>query len=208
MSLKLVLDLDRTLFRTSELDAAEWGLLGRQFGIDSEAELARRTDFHVRSEKAYYYDFAAHVRAVGLDEKEAFSFLLQSALADGRMEYDGVAELVAWARQRGTVHVLTYGPANYQRFKAALCPSLEGVEIITTLQPKGEYFREQYLTGEVWMVDDKPIGGDLPDGVRFIQTAEYNGIVAPEHPAWPVATALSQIPDIMNRYEISDRSIA
>ena len=204
MSLKLVLDLDRTLFRTSELDKAEWGLLGRQFGIDSEAELARRTDFHVRTEKAYYYDFAAHVRAAGLGEEAVFAFLLQSVLADGRMEYDGVAELVTWAKQRGTVHVLTYGPANYQRFKAALCPSLEGAEIITTLQSKGDYFREQCLTGEVWMVDDKPIGGDLPDGVRFIQTAEYNGVTAPEHPAWPVATALSQIPEIVDRYEVSN----
>ena len=204
MSLRVFLDLDRTLFRTSELDEAEWGLLGRQFGIDSEAELARRTDFHVRTEKAYYYDFAAHVRAAGLDEKEAFSFLLQSTLADGRMEYDGVAELVAWAKQRGTVHVLTYGPANYQRFKAALCPSLEGAEIITTLQSKGEYFREQCPTGEVWMVDDKPIGGDLPDNVRFIQTVEYNSIAAPEHPAWPVATALGQIPGIVDRYELSN----
>lgn len=204
MSLNLFLDLDRTLFRTSELDEAEWGLLGRQFGIDSEAELARRTDFHVRTETAYYYDFAAHVRAAGLDEKEAFSFLLQSALADGQMEYDGVAEVVAWARQRGTVHVLTYGPANYQRFKAALCPSLEGVEIITTLQSKSEYFREQCPTGRLWMVDDKPIGGDLPDGVRFIQTAEYNGVTAPEHPAWPVATALSQIPEIVDGYKLSN----
>lgn len=204
MSLKLVLDLDRTLFRTSELDEAEWGLLGRQFGIDSEAELARRTDFHVRSEKAYYYDFAAHVRAAGLGEEEVFAFLLQSTLADGRMEYDGVAELVTWAKQRGTVHVLTYGPANYQRFKAALCPSLKEAEIITTLQSKGEYFREQCPTGEVWMVDDKPIGGNLPDTVRFIQTAEYNGIAAPEHPAWPVATALGQIPEIVDRYEVSN----
>ncbi len=204
MSLKLFLDLDRTLFRTSELDEAEWGLLERQFGIDSAAELARRTDFHVRTEKAYYYDFAAHVRAAGLDEKEAFSFLLQSALADGRMEYDGVAELVTWAKQRGTVHILTYGPANYQQFKAALCPSLKEAEIITTLQSKGDYFREQRLTGKVWMVDDKPIGGDLPNNVRFIQTAEYNGIAAPEHPAWPVATALGQIPEIVDRYELSN----
>lgn len=204
MSLKLFLDLDRTLFRTSELDAAEWGLLGQQFGIDSEAELARRTDFHVRDEKAYYYDFVAHVRAAGLGEETVFAFLLQSELADGRMEYDGVAELVAWARQRGTVHVLTYGPVNYQRFKAALCPSLEEVEIITTLQSKSDYFREQCPTGEVWMVDDKPIGSELPDGVRFIQTAGYNDIAAPEDPAWPVATALSQIPEIVDRYELSN----
>lgn len=204
MSLRVFLDLDRTLFRTSELDEAEWGLLGRQFGIDSEAELARRTDFHVRTETAYYYDFAAHVRAAGLGEEAVFAFLLQSTLADGRMEYDGVAELVAWAKQCGTVHVLTYGPANYQRFKAALCPSLKEAEIITTLQSKGDYFREQCPTGEVWMVDDKPIGGDLPDGVRFIQTAGYNDIAAPEDPAWPVATALSQIPEIVDRYELSN----
>ena len=204
MSLKLFLDLDRTLFRTSELDEAEWGLLGRQFGIDSEAELARRTDFYVRDGKAYYYDFAAHVRAAGLGEEVVFAFLLQSTLADGRMEYDGVAELVTWAKQRGTVHVLTYGPANYQQFKAALCPSLKEAEIITTLQSKGDYFREQRLTGEVWMVDDKPIGSDLPDNVRFIQTAEYNSIAAPEHPAWPVATALGQIPEIVDRYEVSN----
>ena len=204
MSLRVFLDLDRTLFRTSELDKAEWGLLGRQFGIDSEAELARRTDFHVRTEKAYYYDFAAHVRAAGLGEEAVFAFLLQSELADGRMEYDGVAELVTWAKQRGTVHVLTYGPANYQRFKAALCPSLKEAEIITTLQSKSEYFREQCPTGEVWMVDDKPIGSELPDNVRFIQTAEYNSIAAPEHPAWPVATALGQIPGIVDRYELSN----
>lgn len=204
MSLRVFLDLDRTLFRTSELDKAEWGLLGRQFGIDSEAELARRTDFHVRTETAYYYDFVAHVRKAGLGEKAAFAFLLQSELADGRMEYDGVAELVTWAKHRGTVHVLTYGPANYQRFKAALCPSLKEAEIITTLQSKSEYFREQCPTGEVWMVDDKPIGGDLPDNVRFIQTAEYNSIAAPEHPAWPVATALGQIPEIVDRYEVSN----
>mgnify|MGYP000388904420 CR=1 FL=1 len=204
MSLNLFLDLDRTLFRTSELDEAEWGLLGRQFGIDSEAELARRTDFHVRTEKAYYYDFAAHVRAAGLGEEAVFAFLLQSTLADGRMEYDEVAELVAWARQRGSVSVLTYGPKDYQQFKAALCPSLKEVEIITTLQPKGDYFREQCPTDEVWMVDDKPIGGDLPDGVRFIQTAEYNSIAAPEHPAWPVATALSQIPEIVDGYKLSN----
>lgn len=204
MSLNLFLDLDRTLFRTSELDAAEWGLLGQQFGIDSEAELKRRTDFYVRTEKAYYYDFAAHVQAAELGEEAVFSFLLQSTLADGRMEYDGVAELVAWARQRGTVHVLTYGPANYQRFKAALCPSLEGVEIITTLQSKSDYFREQRPTGEVWMVDDKPIGGDLPDGVRFIQTVEYNDITASENPKWSVATALSQIPGIIGNDELSN----
>ena len=204
MSLRVFLDLDRTLFRTSELDEAEWGLLGRQFGIDSEAELARRTDFHVRTETAYYYDFAAHVREAGLGEEAVFAFLLQSTLADGRMEYDGVAELVTWAKHRGTVHVLTYGPANYQRFKAALCPSLKEAEIITTLQSKSEYFREQCPTGEVWMVDDKPIGGDLPDNVRFIQTAEYNSIAAPEHPAWPVATALGQIPEIVDRYEVSN----
>ena len=204
MSLRVFLDLDRTLFRTSELDKAEWGLLGQQFGIDSEAELARRTDFHVRTEKAYYYDFAAHVRAAGLGEEAVFAFLLQSELADGRMEYDGVAELVTWAKQRGTVHVLTYGPANYQRFKAALCPSLKEAEIITTLQSKSEYFREQCPTGEVWMVDDKPIGSELPDNVRFIQTAEYNSIAAPEHPAWPVATALGQIPGIVDRYELSN----
>lgn len=204
MSLNLFLDLDRTLFRTSDLDEAEWGLLGQRFGIDSEAELARRTNFYKYDEKAYYYDFAAHVRAAGLDEKEAFSFLLQSTLANGRMEYDGVAEVVAWAKQRGTVHVLTYGPANYQRFKAALCPSLKEAEIITTLQSKGDYFREQRPTGEVWMVDDKPIGSDLPDSVRFIQTVEYNDITAPENPAWPVATALSQIPGIIGNDELSN----
>ena len=204
MSLNLFLDLDRTLFRTSDLDEAEWGLLGQQFGIDSEAELARRTNFYKYDEKAYYYDFAAHVQAAGLGEEAVFAFLLQSTLADGRMEYDGVAELVAWAKQCGTVHVLTYGPANYQRFKAALCPSLKEVEIITTLQPKGDYFREQCPTDEVWMVDDKPIGSELPDGVRFIQTAGYNDIAAPEDPAWPVATALGQIPEIVDRYELSN----
>lgn len=195
MSRQIYLDLDRTLFRTSEFDEHRWQLLEQWFPevIVAEREWSRRTEFFVYNDALYAYDFAAHMRALGLDAVAIMRRLQQSSLADGQLEYEGTAELLAWAKSQGDVTILTYGPGNYQRLKAALCPSLEGVAVVTTLRPKHEYFRALTLDDVVWMVDDKPIGVELPAEVRFIQVAGYNGLPVPDEAPWPVATTLSAV---------------
>lgn len=198
---RLFLDLDRTLFRTSEFDQAKWPLIAARYPqIDAAWERARQSDFYVTDATSgmYYYDFLAHVRALALPEDEVMHLLQASMLGDGRLEYKGVSELVAWARTATDLAVLTYGPVDYQLLKANLCPSLRGVEIITTLQPKHHFFATllaEHPGGEVWMVDDKAIGAELPAGVRFIQAAGYNDLPVPEAAAWPVAMT----PDMIRR---------
>ena len=54
--------------------------------------------------------------------------------------------------------------------------------------------RKVDLSGSAWMVDDKPIGDELPEGVRFVQTLvddtvrQGQGVVT-----WPVAYTLADV---------------
>lgn len=161
------LDLDRTLYRTSLATKEKWRVVSEWYPhIDGAEAHAAQHDFYVYDESAYAYDFSAHVAGLGLNVPEAYEILRQSELADGRLEYDGVAELVAHARTIGDVQVLTYGMDDYQRLKASLCPSLASVPVVTTLRPKGEFLQDK---GDVWLVDDKPLAGELPPNVRFIR---------------------------------------
>lgn len=161
------LDLDRTLYRTAIATREKWRVLGGRYPqIDIAAECARQHDFYVHDGDAYAYDFSAHIAAIGLDVAEVYTVLRESELADGRLEYDGVAALVAHARTLGEVQILTYGIDDYQRLKASLCPSLASVPVVTTLRPKGEFLQDK---GDVWLVDDKPLADALPQNVRFIR---------------------------------------
>lgn len=167
MSLVVYLDLDRTLYRTNLGGRLIWEQIGSvNPRVDWMVEHGRQRDFYVHEGDLYAYDLTAHLRSLGLDEQQVYADLRSSQIADGRLEYDGVSRLVSWIGGRGDVAVLTYGVDDYQKLKASLCPSLENVEVITTLRPKGEYLADK---GQVWLVDDKPIGDELPAGVRFIQ---------------------------------------
>lgn len=169
MSIVVYLDLDRTLYDTDRGGQMIWQELGRAYPhIDAVSEHASQQKYYVYQDDgdAYAYDFGAHMDALGLVRDEVYAMLRGSDLADERLEYDGVSELVTWIQARGKVRVLTYGTDDYQRLKAALCPSLVDVEIITTRGDKAEYLADK---GDVWLVDDRPLGDMLPSNVRFIQ---------------------------------------
>lgn len=197
--MKLFLDLDRTLFKTSDFDEQRWQLLEQWFPdvISAEKERPRQYEFFMHSDSLYAYDFTSHMDSLGLNAAIIMDRLRGSVLADGRLEYDGVFDLIDWAKRQERVAILTYGPDDYQRLKADLCPSLAGVEIITTPRHKANFFRENSPTGSVWMVDDKPIGKDLPSDVNFIQVTEYNGISAPPEADWPVVARLSELKQLV-----------
>lgn len=166
------LDLDRTVFRTHQAGALFAALAERYPENTSLRDgYAMREAYYVfpgadhGDMKTYYHDLVAQLRAVGLDPAQAFR-RLRSELGDGRFEYEGTQALIAALRARGTVTILTYGEDVYQRFKVSLCPSLQGVDVVTIIGSKAEYLNTHAADGD-WIIDDKIIDG-LNPGVRTV----------------------------------------
>lgn len=194
--IQLYVDLDRTLFQTNLFDTNKWSLLHQWFPWVEPSEQQRQTCYYVEDSESslHYYDFDAHLVQLGLEPAAVYRRLRQSALADGRLEYPGTEEFIRWASAQTQLTVLTYGAVKYQQLKVALCPSLERVPVVVVQRPKGEFFQSQLAHAERWLVDDKPIGGQLPPGVRFIQSATYNGIASTPTARWPIAQSLADLP--------------
>lgn len=195
--LVVYVDLDRTLFQTSLFDRERWQLLASWYPelIDLEVEPLRQSDFYEYRGELYFYDFTAHMKELGLDVADVYERIRSSVLADGRLEYAGVREVIDWVRQRGVVRVLTFGPDDYQSLKIALCPSLRDVECNITGEEKSAYFRTLHAsTDELWMVDDKIIRG-LPEYVRYVQASLDGGAVMQQK--WPVIKQLMELPHII-----------
>ena len=198
MSLMVYLDLDRTLYRTDLSGQLIWQEVSRLYPrVDANQRQSQR-DFYIHRGDLYAYDFSAHLVSLDLNPVEVYQQIRQSELADGRLEYKGVSDLVSWIRQNGEVKVLTYGVDDFQRLKAALCPSLDGVQVITVLKPKSDFFKNLELDGRVWMVDDKPIGEELPEGVRFIQVI-HGGVEAGCWLECPIAMSLSDTLNLLQK---------
>lgn len=191
------LDLDRTLFRTDA--AAEiFAMVEQLYPENYRARdgYTKRAEHYVYPQKAvgdetsYYHDVAQWLRDVGIDEAEAFDRLARTALADGHLEYPGVAELVKGLQAYGEVKLLTYGEDAYQRFKARLCPSLMGIEVITTIQPKVEYLNRYANDGD-WIIDDKALVGlqSSIHAVRVVQEREEPGTLNSLGQVLPIVAA-------------------
>lgn len=164
------LDLDRTIFKTAETPQL-WDKLTEFYPELSAVELeAGRKSFYGQIEDLYYYDFGSQLLSLGIDPSEAFTRLAATELSDGRLEFPGAVELVATLQAHGAdVQVLTFGVDDYQRFKVSLCPALRGLPVVTTLERKGLLFESGET--ECWLVDDKPIGDELPGNVSFVQVS-------------------------------------
>ncbi len=179
------LDLDRTLFHTDRI-ADLFPVLERLYPENTALQngFASREKYFVFPHlkdgdvKTYYYDLARQLREAGLDLDKAFT-ALHGELGDGRFEYEGARELVEALQTRGEVKVLTYGEDVYQKFKASLCPSLAGLEVITTVEPKVEYLNEHCAAGD-WIVDDKIING-LAVGIRAVHIQHEQARPADAH---------------------------
>lgn len=166
------IDLDRTVFRTDqvhELFAAIERLYPANAAIKRGYD--KRSAYYVFAHSAqgddttYYHDIVKQLRDAGLDVAEVFH-KLRTELGDGRFEYEGLAECVRTLQRYGTVKLLTYGEDAYQRLKAALCPSLHGIEVITLIGSKGEYLARHASAGD-WLLDDKRII-DAPAAINVV----------------------------------------
>jgi len=192
MSKPLVyLDVDRTLYRTDAANMIVWQQIATMAPeIDPESEYQRGAQFHVSSQNGlYYYDFTRHLEDCGLNAAQIYAALKASPIADNRLLFPGAIELVTWLEAHARVALLTYGSDDYQRLKVALCPALKNLPIYTTQQPKAQWLE---TTEPCWLVDDKPIGDELPSTVRFVQVnlegREVAGIAA-----WPQCNSLTAL---------------
>lgn len=185
----IYLDLDRTLFKTGAVSTL-WQSISEQHPEIGDAFAGRETYYHYVDD-LYYYDMGAHLSALGLEPEAVYGELIASGYADGRFEYDGAGELVESLLDHGyDVRIMTFGSDDYQRFKASLCPSLLGLPIITTLRPKPEVLED--LEDGCWLVDDRPLGDELPSNVSFVQVS-LEGKPAPPDALWPVKHSLGEV---------------
>lgn len=185
------LDLDRTLFKTADMDVV-WEYIDSLYPDTAGAFEDVESYFHYVGD-LHYYDMSAHLQALGLDPAEVYAAVIGSRYADGRLETEGVGELIASLQADGyDVQVLTFGSDDYQRFKAALCPSLRGIPVITTLRAKPDVLEE--LGEECWLVDDRPIGDELPGNVSFVQVSP-DGAAVPYDADWTVKHSLREVKD-------------
>lgn len=185
----IYLDLDRTLFRTGE-SLQIWQMIQRIYPqVDGVAAYEGRDRYYATTDDLYCYDMSAQLRDLGLDPETVYSELRKTELADGRFEYPGCSELVQSLEQYADPQILTFGTDDYQRFKASLCPSLRGLAVTTTRRPKAEVLHDSEV--ECWLVDDKPIGDELPPSVSFVQVA-FDTAVEPDV-SWPVFESLEGV---------------
>ncbi len=196
--LKVFLDLDRTLFKTDSFDEQKWQLLADEYSIDAELEHSRQPNFYVYNDDMYAYDFNSHIEDLSLPLDEVYGLIVKSSMNDGRLEYPGVKELIDDLSDKSDLRILTYGHERYQNLKYSLCPSLEKVAMTTTLKRKGQYFRDNNIM-QGYMVDDKPIGSELPRGVKFIQVS-LDGLKADQRVNWPILSNLGGVADLIANY--------
>lgn len=179
------LDLDRTIFRTIDSKLI-WDELAKHHS-EAAGAYEKRGDFHSTFGDMYSYDMSSHLQSIGLEPELIFRELIDSPVADGRLQYAGADELVAVLQKKADVKVLTFGYDENQRLRASLCPALRGLDIITTLRPKSEFFAAHPEPS--WLIDDKPVGHELPPSVRFIQVS-LEGLPFPDDADWPTFTSL------------------
>lgn len=188
------LDLDRTLFNTAKISDA-WDYIGKLYPEAKDAFDNHEDYFHYVGD-LYYYDMGAHLTSLGLEPAEVYAAVAGSELGDGRFELEGCKALVdSLVRDGYDVSVLTFGSDDYQRFKVSLCPSLRGVPVMTTLRPKTEVLEE--LGEECWLVDDRPLGDELPGNVSFIQMS-LDGLTVPADADWTVKHSLTEVKEFFD----------
>lgn len=190
------LDLDRTLFQTKrsgEVLLSHVGLLFPRFEVSRA--IRERDSYYVEVGDLYYHDMSRQLRENGLDPQEVYDMLSQTEVADGRFEFEGCRELIESIGSRADVRVFTFGPDDYQRFKAKLCPSLTDLPVITTLQPKAKFLESNH--DNAWLVDDRPIGDELGSNIQFVQVS-LEGEPAPSDVAWPVFYSLDDLTSYFN----------
>lgn len=194
---KIYLDLDRTLFQTEQMREL-WKTIHQLYPlVDIAQAYDERKKYYRYTQNGYYHDVFVQLQAYKLDPHEVFDRLRSIYKESNSLLFPGAVELIKQLQAKDTVRVLTYGEHRYQCAKASLCAVLDDVEVITTLEHKGKVLSD---VGRCYLVDDRPLGDELPPNVRFVQVALENEIAAPAG-GWPLFNSLYQVSDYFSADE-------
>lgn len=199
-STPIYIDLDRTLYQTDQLPAIIEQLARLYPDIDREVFLNECSQYYVESGGQYYHDMSAQLEHYGLEPTAVYQQLRSSSIADNRLLFPGGEALAGWLKQRGNVSILTYGADDYQRAKAALCPALDDLPIITLREDKAAWLRREVGEKRALMIDDKPIGSELPENIAFVQVS-LEGKARQSGSHWPVLGSLGAVLEMLTAVE-------
>lgn len=168
--LAIILDLDNTVFQTRQFNDDLGPVLEAGFGVDSRRFRASVPDFYVAGKEGLrHYDFFGHVSQLGLDANEVEAYILE-CFAGRDYAYGDVPPFMDFlTKQVGSdlLILLTYGESRFQQMKFKCVPSLGKLKYADTLQPKGDYIRENFSGRRGLIIDDKIVNG-LQGGFRQI----------------------------------------
>lgn len=193
----VALDLDDTLLQNRLMVRGIWHHIAGAF-----PEAAVDPGMAYDSLQTYYaetapgmlaYDFDKHLRHYGIDPTAAYESVVASDLRDGRYEIDNLSQFMSDVQKIADVLIVTYGYDGFQRLKAGLCPSLDGIEIVTTLENKVLVLRQHETVR--YMVDDRPIA-NLPDTIKFVMVSSV-GKTVDELVSWPVYSSLLEVKEYL-----------
>ncbi len=216
----IYVDLDRTIINTTQWLREIAEALAQLYPAQVTAKefLAAQPRYMLRprtNPTAPTYVLAAQLAALGLDAASVIEQLEQTALADGHLQYPGVASMLRTLSHYGTVQILTYGDPITPHCKARLCPAVRalvaqqgGQVIITTLQDKAQWLRRAAAANPgqiIYLIDDKPVAvafAPEPDPpIRCVQI-DHTGQLTPRSinwrsGDWPICHTLAQATNII-----------
>ena len=176
--LAVLVDLDKTTFRTHDFMADLAALLKARFGIEEYANLANNA--HISGEgKLRYYDFHTHIEELGLDATEVEEVVIET-FAGRDYSYEDVEAFIDFLLTRSglAVHsLLTYGETRFQNLKYRCAPALGKLAYAATLLPKRHFITEHFPTQQGIIIDDKPIVG-LPGNFKQVLLTRGEELVA------------------------------
>lgn len=216
----IYVDLDRTIINTTQWLREIAETLAQLYPAQVTANefLAAQPRYMLRprtNPTAPTYVLAAQLAALGLDAASVIEQLEQMALADGHLQYPGVASMLRALSHYGTVQILTYGDPITPHCKARLCPAVRalvaqqgGQVIITTLQDKAQWLRRAAAANPgqiIYLIDDKPVAtAFVPESdppIRCVQIDHAGQLTS--RPAnwltgeWPICHTLAQATNII-----------
>jgi hypothetical protein len=153
---RLFLDFDRTLLDTDMFTHAVFGAVESIFAIPAVQLASEVKDYYMYHGALQYYDFFAHVTALGLDpqvvEDEVRTFLM-----GGDYLFPDAHELLRFIAATGSeAYIVSFGPSNYQQFKYSVVRELQPLPLVTVLEDKSAYLAAQPPRSSL-LVDDKPV---------------------------------------------------
>lgn len=183
---ELLVDVDRTIFKTSEFTDILWLAVGKVCGIDGKAELAKHESYHVYlddniqqlaiptkdNKRLRYYDFGAHLQAVTDMDKDEVTLAAQTELSKHNFVYPDAQAILQSIKDRPDLELsfVTFEQDWYQKIKRRqilrVVPEFGQFAWHVIQEYKGPYIARTYAGSQGWLIDDKQ--EQLPVGYKLL----------------------------------------